>query len=144
MINKLKLPDTLFLITADHGHIDSNNLCILDYPEIMNCLVRMPSIEPRTVNLFVKEEFKESFPALFRKTFGDDFLLLTHDEVIQTKLFGIGTNHPELEQMIGDFVALVVTDKSLYFTHYKVQIMPGNHAGLTPEEYTIPLIVIVK
>ena len=29
------LSDTLFLITADHGHIDSKNYCLLDYPEIM-------------------------------------------------------------------------------------------------------------
>ena len=50
------LSDTLLLITADHSHIDSKNLCILDYPEVMNCLVRMPSIEPRALNLFVKKE----------------------------------------------------------------------------------------
>ena len=54
------LSDTLFLITADHGHIDSENFCLLDYPEIMRCLVRPPSFEPRTLNLFVKDEYKET------------------------------------------------------------------------------------
>ena len=65
-----ELSDTQFFIIADHGHMDSKNLCILDYPEIMNCLVRLPSLEPRTINLFVKDEYKKDFPTLFKKTFG--------------------------------------------------------------------------
>ena len=139
-----ELKDTLLIITADHGHIDSNNLCILDYPEILNCLERMPSIEPRTSNLFVKAEFKESFPALFNKTFIDKFLLLTREEVLENQLFGTGHNRPELEQMIGDFVALAVSDTSLTNTHFEAQKMPGMHAGLTQEEIKIPLIAIRK
>ncbi|MEE3352031.1 MAG: hypothetical protein VZR13_06455, partial [Saccharofermentanaceae bacterium] len=49
------LSDTLLFVVADHGHMDSKNLCILDYPEIVKCLVRLPSIEPRALNLFIKE-----------------------------------------------------------------------------------------
>ena len=70
-----ELSDTLLLITADHGHMDSKNLCIRDYPEVLSCLVRMPSIEPRTLNLFVKEECMDSFPAVFRKNFGDEAII---------------------------------------------------------------------
>ena len=138
------LKDTLLIITADHGHIDSHNLCILDYPEIMNCLVRRPSIEPRTVNLFVKDEFKESFPALFKKTFGDAFELLTREEVLECRLFGTGRNREGLEKMIGDYVALAVSDTSITNTHFEAQKMPGMHAGLTQDEIKIPLIVIER
>lgn len=137
-----ELSDTLFIITADHGHIDSHNLCILDYPEIMNCLERLPSIEPRTVNLYVKKEYKESFPALFKKTFGDKFLLLTREEVLENKLFGTGQNNKALPGMTGDFVALSIAETSIVKTHYEGQKMPGMHAGLTPEEMLIPLIAI--
>ncbi len=136
------LSDTLFLITADHGHIDSKNCCLLDYPDIMNCLVRQPSFEPRTLNLFVKEEYKESFPAIFNRHFGDSFMLLTRDEVMAGRLFGIGKDRDALEDMIGDYVALAVSDKSIFNTHIEAQEMPGGHAGLTREEMTIPLIVI--
>ena len=108
----------------------------------MNCLVRRPSFEPRTLNLFVKDEYKESFPEIFRKHFGDSFILLTRDEVLSGKLFGIGKNHECLESMIGDYVALAVSDRSLFNTHMEAQEMPGGHAGLTPEEIRIPLIVI--
>ena len=137
-----ELSDTQLFIIADHGHMDSKNLCILDYPEIMDCLVRLPSIEPRTINLFVKDERKANFPSLFQKTFGDDFLLLTREEVLENKVFGIGKEHPDLPGMIGDFVAFAISEKSILKTHYEVQKMPGEHAGLTPEEINIPLIVI--
>ena len=138
------LSDTLLLITADHSHVDSKNLCILDYPEVLNCLVRLPSIEPRTLNLFVKEEYRDAFPAIFRKHFGDAFLLLTREEVLREKLFGPGDDRPGLREMIGDYVAAAVSDISIFNTHLEAQAMPGGHAGLSAEETRIPLIVIEK
>ena len=138
------LSDTLLLITADHGHMDSKNLCILDYPEVLDCLVRLPSIEPRTLNLFVKKECLSSFPAVFRKNFGGDFLLLSKEEVLGENLFGTGKNRPGLREMIGDYVAVAVSDSSVFNTHFEAQAVPGGHAGLTAEEFRIPLIVVEK
>ncbi len=134
--------DTLFLITADHGHMDSRNCCLLDYPEIMNCLVRLPSVEPRTLNLFVKDAYRESFPGIFRGCFGDAFLLLTREEVLREKVFGPGKNREGLAEMIGDYMALAVSARSVFNTHIEAQEMPGGHAGLTREEISVPLIVV--
>ena len=136
------LSDTLLIITADHSHMDSRNLCILDYPEVLDCLVRMPSIEPRTLNLFVREECRKTFPEIFHKHFGDDFLLLTRDEVLRENLFGPGKERPGLQGMLGDYLALAVSDCSIFNTHYEAQVMPGCHAGLTAEETRIPLIIV--
>ncbi len=136
------LSDTLLFVIADHSHIDSRNLCILDHPKVLDCLVRMPSIEPRTLNLFVREDRRDAFPSIFREEFGEDFLLLTREEVLRERLFGTGNDRPNLPSMIGDFVALAVSDVSIFNTHLDVQEMPGGHAGMTREEYEIPLIVI--
>jgi len=144
------LSDTLLLITADHGHMDSTNLCILDYPEIMECLVRMPSIEPRALNLFVKDECRNAFPALWEKTFGDKFWLVPKDEVIARGLFGpageagSATEHPLFRDMLGDFLAIATAEVSIFNTHKEAALMPGGHAGLTQEELEIPLIAIEK
>ena len=136
------LTDTLLFVIADHSHMDSRNLCILDHPRVLDCLIRMPSIEPRTLNFFVKEDRKDAFPAIFHEEFGEDFLLLTREEVLREKLFGIGNDHPDLPSMIGDYVALAISDVSIFNTHLEAQEMPGGHAGMTREEYVIPLIVI--
>ena len=138
------LSDTLFIVTADHGHMDSRNFCILDYPDILGCLERLPSIEPRTLNLFVKEEYRENFPGIFRKHFGDAFVLLTREEVMDMKLYGKGNIREGLVEMIGYYTALAVSDVSLFNTHYEAQLMPGGHAGLTPEEYIIPFIAVCR
>ena len=124
--------------------MDSINLCILDYPEIMDCLVRMPSIEPRALNLFIKEERKAEFPKLFEEAFGDKFWLLTKEEVLEKKLFGPGTEHPLFREMLGDFLAIAISDTSLFNTHLEARLMPGGHAGLSEEELRIPLIVVEK
>ena len=112
--------------------------------EVLDCLVRLPSVEPRTLNLFVKEECREAFPAVFRKAFGDDFLLLTREEALREKLFGPGKERPGLREMIGDYVAAAVLATSVFNTHIEAQEMPGGHAGLTAEETRIPLIVVGK
>lgn len=93
-----KLEKTLLIVTADHGLVDTQNVSITDYPEIMDCLVRMPSIEPRALNLFVKEEKKEQFEKAFRKAFGESFLLLTKEQVIEKRLFGVEAEHPDFRK----------------------------------------------
>ncbi len=139
-----ELEDTLLIITADHGHINGRNVSITDYPAIMDCLVRMPSIEPRALNLFVKEEKKAEFEREFNKEFGNDFILLTKEEVYETKLFGNGTPHKNVDGMIGDYLAVAVTDLTIFNTEEEAEGFKGVHAGYTRDELRIPLIVIEK
>ena len=66
------------------------------------------------------------------------------EEALSGKLFGTGKDHEGLDGMIGDYVALAVSDRSVFNTHIEAQETPGGHAGLTREEIAIPLIVIEK
>lgn len=137
-----KLTDTLLLVTADHSQIACTNYCLMDYPEILNCLVRMPSVEPRTLSFWVKDEYKDDFPKIFKDAFGDKFWILTREEVIERKLFGIGKDHELFRDMLGDYLAISVSDAAIFLTHEEMKIMPGGHAGLTQEELDIPLIAV--
>jgi predicted AlkP superfamily pyrophosphatase or phosphodiesterase len=137
-----KLTDTLLLVTADHSQIACTNYCLMDYPEILNCLVRMPSVEPRTLSFWVKDEYKDDFPKIFKDAFGDKFWILTKEEVIDRKLFGIGKDHELFRDMLGDYLAISVSDAAIFLTHEEMKQMPGGHAGLTQEELDIPLIAV--
>ena len=138
-----KLPEgTLLLITADHGHINSPKAVITDYPDIMECLVRMPSIEPRCSNLFIKEGMDEQLKRAFKEHFPDDFILISKAEAFERGLFGTGTPHRRLNEMVGDYLAVAVGNISLY--NKKSKNFVANHAGLTRDEMEIALINFEK
>lgn len=132
------LTDTLFLVTADHGHIDADGVFINDYPEIMNTLKMLPSLEPRCPNFFVKKGMKEEFKNRFLDVFADDFVLLERKEVWEKNLFGMGIEHPLFSEMIGDYLAYSKSNKTLFFYGDKLKSM---HGSMTEEEMIIPLIV---
>lgn len=108
------------------------------------CLVRMPSIEPRALNLFVKEEKRSQFEQEFNRRFGNKFLLWTKEQVLDRKIFGPGTEHPNFRGMLGDYLAIAIDDLSIYTTREEADYFIGVHAGLTEDEMIIPLIVIEK
>ena len=70
--------------------------------------------------------------------------MLTKDEALSERLFGTGNDRDGLEDMIGDYIALAISDKSIFITHFHTQEMRGVHAGLTEAERKIPFIVIEK
>ncbi|MDE7266891.1 MAG: alkaline phosphatase family protein [Lachnospiraceae bacterium] len=133
-----ELDDTILFITADHGHISIESVAIQDYPVIMECLERLPTLEPRVLNLFVKEDKKDIFVREFQKKFGDRFLLLTMEEVIEKKLMGTGKEHDIFRSMLGNYLAIAIDDLSIDFTDEKWVSM---HGSLTEDEMLIPLIV---
>lgn len=134
-----RLSDTLLIITADHGHINCRNKVITDYPDICRCLVRMPSMEPRALNLFVKEGMEQEFEQAFEKHFSDSFLLIPREKVLSENLLGTGNDHTKLEKMLGDYIAVATGD--IFITNTADKGL-GAHAGITEEEMTIPLIAV--
>jgi len=138
--------DTLFLISADHGMADITMKCVEDYPQINDALIRHISVEPRCCSLYVKDEYLSEFPNIFNETFPDKFLLFTHDEFLQSGLLGGGEQHLKVEDFIGDYVAVAVSDIALWYKDVNGEYhdFKGAHAGLTEEEWAVPLIVVEK
>ncbi len=139
-----ELKNTLLIVTADHGMVDSKGVWIRKYPKIMDCLKRIPTIEPRALNLFVKENRRDEFEKAFTKEFGDKFLLLPKEKVLAMNLFGCGTEHKDFHNMLGDYLAVAIADLSIYNTEDRAESFIGVHAGLTEDEMLIPLIVVEK
>lgn len=136
------LRDTLLLITADHGHTDADGRVLGDYPQLQDCLLRLPSIEPRTPNFFVKEGREKEFEQAFAAAFGPSFRLFTRREALEKGLFGPRPYHEHLAQMVGDYVAVALDGATLFNTREQMLAMPGVHAGGTERESVIPLVAV--
>lgn len=135
-----KLEDTIIFVVADHGHKNVENIMLKDYPDIVECLERNTSLEPRAVNFFIKDNHKEVFPTIFNKHFKDDFDLYKMQEVIDSRLFGDGEENEVYRDILGDFLAIAKTDKTLLYNGGEV--LKSQHAGYTDDEIYVPLIVI--
>lgn len=139
---RAQLEDTLLLITADHGQLNSTGDSVEAHPELGECLLRGISIEPRAVAFFVKEGMETLFETRFRAAFGDQFLLLTREEVIKMRLFGIGEEQSGFRGSVGDYLAVSTGSLSLYPTREDATHFIGVHAGLTADEMRLPLIAV--
>lgn len=141
-----ELKDTIVIICADHGHKDINKAYnILDYPEILDCLVMPASLESRVLTFWVKEDRKEEFETLFNKEFSNDFMLLTKKEFLDREFLGNGDKHKKIDDFIGNYVALSISDSIIQLQTYLAEgkkVKKSTHCGLTKEEMEVPLIVI--
>ncbi len=132
-------PNTLFFITADHGHTDIRNDFLQEnYPELANMLLRQPSVESRVLSFFVKSEFMQVFPHKFKQNFSQDYILLTKQEALDIELFGPGKPNENLTG-IGDFVAVATGEKTLLWNKNQAQFK-SHLAGITKNEMRIPFI----
>ena len=135
-----KLNDTLIFVIADHGHLNAENIFLENYPDFLDCLEKLPSIEPRTTAFFVKNNMKKTFEYLFEKYFGNYFYLFTKNEIINMKLFGDGEENKKFRSELGDYIAISYAKKAFI---YKGDCpLTSQHAGYSDDEVYIPLIVI--
>lgn len=135
-----KIKDTIIFVVADHGHINVENIDLNNYPDIVECLSKNTSLEPRTINFFIKEEKKKEFERLFNKYFSSDFDLYTISDVIESKLFGDGEENEIIRDSLGDYLAIAKTNKTLIYRGFEE--LKSQHAGYTDDEIYVPLIVI--
>ena len=143
LCEKLKDTNTLVIVTADHGHINSEDITLSDYKDIFCLLKHDISIEGRACAFFIKEGKTQEFEQLFNKYFKDDFILYTKEEVIKNKLFGKGTENKYFKDSLGDYLAVAITNKYFRYNENSVKLT-SMHAGITEDEILVPLIIIGK
>lgn len=142
-----ELPDTLFLVLADHGLVDIEFLMVEEHPDFYATQKRLFSNEPRASFFFVKKGCRREFVRLFKKYYGQWFILKNKKQFLSDNWFGEGKPHEIVNSFLGDYLA-IATDH--YCFDYLIDNLPAHakfkahHAGLTEDEMLIDLIAINK
>lgn len=141
-----RLADTLgprqsLCVTADHGMLDiKERVWIEDLPSVMRD-VRFITGEPRMRHVFAQPGYETSLHRAWQ-SLEAHAEIFTRDEFVATKL--LGPVHPEIEQRIGDVVA-ISRDQSILASRTvdeRVSNLIGNHGGRSQTERLIPCAVM--
>lgn len=142
-----KNPDTLFLVIADHGLVDTVNVDIANYPDLLDTLsVEKPiSFEDRNPTFFVKEGRNSDFELLFKKYYGAHYDLYTKEQIYKKHIFGDGAPNEHADSFIGDYMAIAIDENTLFDSRLNKKFTPiGRHAGGTAQEREISVSAFNK
>jgi hypothetical protein len=144
-IRKHARGDTLFLMTADHGHLFTPQCPsqeLRNHPEMSACLHLDPSGESRLAYLYVKPGREARLKDYIDHTWPGKFHLVSAESALAAGLFGPGQPHPRLEQRVGDYVLFAQDNSYLWFGDRDNPLL-GRHGGLSRTEMIVPLLGLV-
>jgi hypothetical protein len=136
--------ETLFLLTADHGHVPlpgDGGVALEEHPALADCLMLPPTGSSRQPFFHAAPGCREALGDYLSR-FDEAFLVLDSQEAIERGLFGRGERHPELPYRAGDVLAVARGDACLWRadTPAEIRRFRGIHSGLTAEEMLVPLL----
>ncbi len=137
--------DTLFLMTADHGHLLTPKNPFLEmhnHPVLNDCLSLYPSGENRLAYLYVKPGAEQRLKEYVAATWPGKYELVPTREALAAGLFGPGQAHPQLAERTGDYILFAQDDAYLWWANHDNPLL-GRHGGLTQTEMVIPLLGLV-
>lgn len=133
--------DTMLVVIADHGQVNITNTINLYQTKYREYFSKKPSLEPRATAFFIKDEYKNIFEKDFIEEYENDFILLTHQQVLDLKIFGEKDNHPRFEEFIGDYLAIAKNNVAFSYQENNRDNYKGQHGGMNDDELMIPVIV---
>lgn len=134
--------DTLFILVADHGMIDTKQYYINNDINILTTLAKpCLCVEPRFASFFVKD--KKGFKNYYKKNLKKYFVIKTKNEILHEHTFGYGRMSRYAKMSLGDYFLLSKSDYCLN-DGYGPDNLIANHAGVTQKETTLYLSVFNK
>jgi hypothetical protein len=144
--------DTLFLLTADHGHVDTHSdreISFGEHPELMEMLRVVPAGERRAVYLYPKDGAAGEVKEYARERLHTEAAVMTREQAVELGLFGLNELPERAAQRIGEvllfprsnlqFVTPILTPDG---APMRAPDFRGLHGGLTPEEALVPLLAV--
>lgn len=138
--------DTLVIVTADHGIIDSGKsyeIQLENHPALVETLTLPLCGERRAAYCYVKPDARDVFEDYVGRELAAFTELRASRDLIAQNYFGLGEPHPGLRDRVGDYTLIMkgkyVIKDWLFAEHRYHQI--GVHGGLSEQELYVPLIL---
>ncbi|MCB1761366.1 MAG: alkaline phosphatase family protein [Gammaproteobacteria bacterium] len=141
----LRGSDTLLLVTADHGFIDTTpqrTISLQNHPELQRMLMTPLCGEPRFAFSYIHPRRQRDFEQYAAERFAEQLWLLPSEQLLEAGWFGLGEPHPRLHQRIGHY-ALVMKENWTIIGTLPGERAPGHigvHGGVSAAEMHVPLI----
>ncbi|MCK6511703.1 alkaline phosphatase family protein [Myxococcota bacterium] len=147
--------DTLFLLSADHGQVDTDpqrTFFLNTDPRFAPLLPMLrktrkgdfiaPVGSARDLFLHILPQHLEQAFAFLQTAFDGIAQVLYTKDLIEHGFFGPPPLHPKLYERTGDIVILPFQGEAVWWYEKNIFDQPfyGHHGGLTPEEMLVPLL----
>lgn len=139
--------DTLVLVTADHGQIDTapaDRLDLADHPVLTRALALPPCGEPRAAFCYLRPGHLDAFTDYCRTQLAEHLEVVPSQDLLAQGLFGLGEPNPRLAERIGDLTLLMRGNSVIheYLPCETPHVQIGAHGGLSRTEMLVPLCLL--
>jgi hypothetical protein len=142
LLARLSGTDTLIVLTADHGFIDSPPEESLELPPELSAMLRFPLCGERRV-AFCHVQDQKAYLGKAKALLENRADVRPSQELLDEGWFGAGRAHLRFAERIGD-VALVMKGRGTvkdWVSGEPRHLHIGNHGGMSEDEMNIPLVV---
>lgn len=133
--------DTIFIVIADHGLIDSVYDDITIHDDLYQLLEIDPFLDSRAVFVKIKDNQQALFKRLFEEYYGKDYRIYSKNDVIENKFFGEGKKHKYFDNFLGDFLIVSLNEHTLLIPKEGETPLIACHSGTMEEEAIIEVSV---
>ncbi|MEJ2590384.1 MAG: alkaline phosphatase family protein [Candidatus Thiodiazotropha sp.] len=146
LLQRLQGSDTLVIVSADHGMIDTSpaqTVDLGDHPDLADMLILPLCGEPRSAFCYLRPGTGDAFDDYVTHELSDKVELFHSSQLMDAHWFGLGDPHPELARRIGDRLLLMRSNAIIkdWVAQEKRFQMIGVHGGLSDDELFVPLIL---
>jgi len=143
--------DTLLLLTADHGHVDTSpeqNVAFAEHTELLEMLRVPPAGERRAVYLYPRAGLTEQVHAYARERMRDVAAPMLRDEAVRLGLFGPAPLSERAAGRIGEVLLFprgnlqMISPVETTDGTAAPRAFRGLHGGLTADEALVPFLAV--
>jgi predicted AlkP superfamily pyrophosphatase or phosphodiesterase len=138
--------DTLLVVAADHGQIDTadvDRIDLDDHPDLAETLILPLCGESRMAYCYVRPDRVRQFERYVIENLEEVAELAPSRDLVEAGWFGPGVPHPRLSERIGDY-ALMMRGRHIirdWLPQESRHVLIGVHGGVSEDEMLVPLVL---